>query len=245
MADTGGAGPGKTIADRRVHISPLARSERRALDWLAARLPAWVTPDGLTAFGLLGAFVTFLGYALCAVSPQFLWLACAGLEMHWLGDSLDGGLARSRGIERPQYGFFLDQNIDVFGNLLIGSGLAASPFVRCETAALAVFGYQALSIYVLVRFSLDGLFRLTVMNSGPTEVRVLLVLMNLLILILGAPTWDMYGLSFSWCDVAVGFFGVFCLGAFGWLIGVEAPLLRREDDRARDERASRTRDEAA
>ena len=245
MADDHRSGEKNTRAENRIHESPLARHERLALDWVAPRLPAWVTPDRLTAFGIFGAGVSCLGYALCALSPLFLWLASAGLAMHWFGDSLDGGLARYRGMERPTYGFFLDQNIDVFGNLLIAGGLAASPFIRLEAAALALFGYQALSIYALVRFSLDGVFRLTVLNSGPTEVRVLLVLLNGLILGFGAPVWSLYGLSFSWCDLAVGLFGLGCLGSFAWLIAVEAPLLRRADDRARDEREGEARDQAA
>ena len=224
---------GVTTGDKRFHVSLLARPERMALDWLAPRLPAFVTPDLLTAFGLFGALVTFVGYALCAVSPQFLWLASAGLVMHWFGDSLDGGLARFRRIERPRYGFFLDQNIDVIGNLLIVSGMAASPFLRLEPAALALFGYQALTIHVLVRFSLDGVFHVSVMNSGPTEMRVLIILMNMLILTFGAPVWTLFGVSFAWCDITVGLFALGMLCAFACLTWRDAGRLRREDDQAR------------
>ena len=166
-----------------------------------------------------------------------VWMASAGLVIHWFGDSLDGSLARFRGIERPRYGFFLDQNIDVFGNVLIAAGMAASPFIRVETAALALVGYQALTIYVLVRLSLDGVFQVSVLNSGPTEMRALLILMNLLILIFGAPVWTLLGVSFAWCDITVGLFGLGFLVAFAYLIYAEAGHLRREDDRARLERA--------
>jgi phosphatidylglycerophosphate synthase len=213
-------------------VSLLARQERAALDWLAPRLPAFVTPDLLTTFGLFGALVTFAGYALCALSPQFLWLASAGLVMNWFGDSLDGGLARFRGIERPRYGFFLDQNIDVIANMLIVSGFAASPFIRLEPAVLALFGYQALTIYVLVRLNIDGVFQVSVLNSGPTEMRVLIILMNMLILIFCAPVWTLFGLPFAWCDITVGLFGLGMLGAFICLLWRDALVLRREDHQA-------------
>ena len=222
--------------ESRLHDSPLARYEGVALDWFVRRLPGFVTPDLLTAFGIFGAFFTFLGYALCEWSDQFLWLASAGLAMNWFGDSLDGSLARYRSIERPRYGFFLDQNIDVFGNLLIGGGLAASPFIRVEPAALAIIGYQALTIYVLIRLRLDGVFRVTVLNSGPTEMRLLLVLMNCMILLFGAPLWTLWGLTFAWCDVTVGLFGIGFLGVFAYLIMSEGARLRIEDDLARVER---------
>jgi len=239
MVEGGGMG------DNRFHVSLLAGPERRALNWLAPRLPAFVTPDRLTAFGLFGALVTFVGYALCAVSPRFLWLASAGLVMHWLGDSLDGSLARYRGIERPRYGFFLDQNIDVIANLLIVGGMAASPFIRLEPAVMALFGYQALTIYVLVRFSLDGIFQVSVLNSGPTEMRALIIFSNMLILIFGAPVWTLFGVSFAWCDVTLGLFGSGMLCAFGYLIWRDAGPLRREDDQARLDRDARdSRDEA-
>jgi len=224
---------GRGTGDTRFHESLLARQERAALDWLAPRLPAFVTPDLLTAFGLFGALVTFAGYALCALSPQFLWLASAGLVMNWFGDSLDGGLARFRGIERPRYGFFLDQNIDVIANMLIVSGFAASPFIRLEPAVLALFGYQALTIYVLVRLNIDGVFQVSVLNSGPTEMRVLIILMNMLILIFGAPVWTLFGLPFAWCDITVGLFGLGMLGAFICLLWRDARVLRREDHQAR------------
>ena len=233
------------IGGERFNVSFLSRHERIALDWLAGRLPLCVTPDMLTAFGLFGALVTFIGYALCAVSPQFLWLASAGLVIHWFGDSLDGSLARSRRIERPRYGFFLDQNVDVIGNMLIVGGMAASPYVRLEPAALALFGYQALTIYVLVRLNLVGVFQVSLLGSGPTEMRALIILMNVLILMFGAPVWTLFGVSFAWCDITVGLFGLGMLATFVLLIRAEALQLRLEDDLAREaDRAAGDGDEA-
>jgi len=223
------------IGGQRFNAGLLSRYERVALDWMVARLPLCVTPDRLTTFGLFGSFVTFIGYALCVFSPQFLWLACAGLVMHWFGDSLDGSLARYRRIERPRYGFFLDQNIDVIGNMMIVGGMAASPFIRLEPAVLALLGYQALTIYVLVRLNLDGVFQVSLLGSGPTEMRALLILMNMLILVFGAPAWTVLGVSFAWCDVTVGLFGLGMLVTFVLLIRTEARQLRLEDDLARSE----------
>lgn len=223
---------GMTAIEKRVHRSLFSRHERIALDWFVQRLPPYVTPDLLTAFGLFGAFVSLCGYALCVLSHQFLWLASAGLVMHWFGDSLDGSLARFRGIERPRYGFFLDQNIDVVGNFLIVGGMAVSPYIRLEPAVLALFGYQALTIYVLVRLNLDRVFHVTVLHSGPTEMRALIILMNMLILVFGAPVWTLFGISFAWCDITIGLFGFGMLSAFAFLVWFDASQLRREDNQA-------------
>ena len=49
----------------------------------------------------MGASVLiFISYALTNISPHFLWLASLGFILNWLGDSLDGTLARHRHIER-------------------------------------------------------------------------------------------------------------------------------------------------
>ena len=102
----------------RVNTSLVSGAERHLLLAIAARLPQAVTPDRLTGFGVLGAIVVLIGYVASSHDVRFLWLANTGLIIHWLGDSLDGTVARYRKIERQRYGFFVDQTIDVVGNLL-------------------------------------------------------------------------------------------------------------------------------
>ena len=218
---------------RRILNSPLSAMEQVAIGWLIVRLPAWASPDRLTAIGIAGAVITFLGYVLGSVSVYFLFLANLGLVIHWFGDSLDGSIARYRKIERPRYGFFIDQNLDVLGNLLIGGGLALSPFVRAETAFCALFGYQMLAIYSLTRMVVDKSFRVTILQIGPTEIRALLILMNLLILAFGAPVWTIAGVTFTWCDVAVGLLALGFLCAFLYLVAINAKRLRDEDEKPR------------
>lgn len=203
----------------RIHNSLVSTVERKVLIWLAERVPSRVTPDGLTAFGIFGALVTLIGYVLTAWSPGFLWLASLGLVFHWLGDSLDGTLARYRKIERPRYGYFLDQSIDVVGNLLICVGIGLSAYARMDAALLALAGYHALSIYSLVRACVSGEFHVSLVGTGPTETRLLIVLMNTTILLFGAPELAIAGITFTWCDVtlilmAAGYFMTFiCLVA--------------------------------
>jgi phosphatidylglycerophosphate synthase len=214
---------------RRIIESPLAAPERIAIAWLAPRIPDRVSPDHLTCVGLIGAAIAFAGYALSHLSAHWLWLASLGLVIHWFGDSLDGSLARHRRAERPRYGFFLDQNLDVIGNLLIGIGLAASPFVRLEPAFLALFGYQMLAIHSLIKAIVDKDFHVTLLNCGPTEIRAILIVLNLLIVALGAPVWIVGEIAFTWVDVAVGLFGLALVAAFVWLVAAGAARLRREE----------------
>ncbi len=152
--------------------------ERPVLHWLVVRLPAWVTPDHLTALGLFGAAVAFFGYGLSRWHPGFLWLATTGLIVNWFGDSLDGTVARSRKIERPRYGFFIDHTTDLFAEVLFAMGLGLSPFVRFEVACVALIAYLLIAVYTFVRTNVFGTLQIAFNGIGPTEVRVGMVLLN-------------------------------------------------------------------
>src|SRR3954467_6417531 len=153
----------------------LARAEKRALRAIAARLPRWVLPDDLTALGVLSAVAIFAAYALSNESDAWLWVASGLLVVHWFGDSLDGTLARVRGIERPRYGYYLDHLVDAVSTACIGVGLGLSPFMLVSTGALIVVAYLMLSINVYLESYALGRFSIGYGRLGPTEVRVLLI----------------------------------------------------------------------
>lgn len=213
----------------RINNSLVGAVERKTLAWLVRRVPSRVTPDALTAFGIFGATLTLIGYVLTAQSPTFLWLASFGLVVHWLGDSLDGNLARFRKIERPKYGYFLDQSIDVIGNLLICVGMGLSPYVRMDVALFALAGYHALSIYSLVKACVSGEFHISLVGWGPTEMRLLIILMNTTIFFFGAPEVTLAGFALTWCDVTVLLMGAGFFGAFVHLLTSYAAELAREE----------------
>ncbi len=164
----------------------LSNHERRLLVAIARRLPRWVTPDGLTWFGVFGAGLVTLGGWLSRDTMGWLWLANLGLLVHWFGDSLDGTVARHRQIERPRYGFYFDQVIDTVGNLLISLGEGLCPAMRMDLALIMLAVYQMLSLQVLVRAIVDREFHMAVGRMGPTEMRIGIFLINLLIMVFGA-----------------------------------------------------------
>ena len=179
----------------RVQQNLLAASERRLLNWLCARMPAWATPDLLTAFGFVGSIATFAGYALSSFNLGWLWLAIAGYFINWFGDSLDGSLARYRKIERPAFGYFVDHSIDSFSNMIIVIGLGLSPFIRFDTALFGLAGYLLLSIHTFLAARVTDEFKLTYLTGGPTEMRLLLVAMTIAMFVVGPTPALAMGLS--------------------------------------------------
>ncbi len=189
---------------RRVNDILLGPLERPALHWLAAHMPAWINPDILTGIGLVGSVVVFGSYWLSNRHPAFLWLASLGLVINWLGDSLDGTLARYRKIERPKYGFFVDHTLDAFSELLVVLGLGISPYVRFDIACLALIGYMLISVLVYVRTYVEGVFKISYGKLGPTEVRVIIIILNAFMFFVGAPlVGHPFGIILSIYDVVV------------------------------------------
>lgn len=161
--------------------------ERPALNWLAVHMPAWVTPDTMTWLGILASLLIFVSYILTHLSPNFLWLASLGFILNWMGDSLDGTLARHRRIERPRYGFLVDHWVDAISTLLIFMGLGLSPYVDLTVASLGVIAYLLLSIMVYLITYVTGVFNIAYVSLGPTEIRVLAILLNTAMFFIGNP----------------------------------------------------------
>jgi len=156
----------------------LAGPERRLLRAIARRVPNAIGSDHFTALGVLGATAAGVAYALSAAHVWWLWVATAALVVNWLGDSLDGTLARVRHTERPRYGYYLDHLVDAYATAVIGIGLGLSPFFSLGVALGLVVVYLALSINVYLESAVFGKFRLGYGRFGPTEARVALMLLN-------------------------------------------------------------------
>lgn len=196
----------------RIQANIVARQERRFLNWACEAMPGFITPDHLTGFGVFGALVVIGGYAAANIDLRFLWLAPIGYVIHWLGDSLDGSLARHRESTRPRYGYFLDHSLDALCILLMIGGMGLSPFVRLDVALFVVVGYFALSIHVFLKHHVTNTFQLSFMALGPTELRIAFVVITFWMIgggvgagpLTAAPRISNYDI----CLIVIG--GVFC-----------------------------------
>lgn len=186
----------------RIQQNVLASSERRLLTWLCSRMPSWVTPDILTALGMVGALAIFVGYAASLFSVAWLWVALAGYVIQWFGDSMDGSLARYRHIERPSFGYFIDHSCDGLANFLILAGMGISPFVRLDVALVALVAYLLLSIHAFLSARVLGELKLSYLAAGPTELRLMLIVLTLMMMALGSKP-GLFG-AISGFDVFVG-----------------------------------------
>jgi archaetidylinositol phosphate synthase len=166
----------------RINQALTASIEKRILHWMAERAPRWLTSDQLTLLGFSAQIGAGIFYALSRYDRRALLLVILCLVLNWLGDSLDGTLARVRHQQRPRYGFYVDHMVDIFGSIALMCGLGFSGLLHWQTAIAMLIAFLLLSsesylaTYTLSRFQLSqGIF-------GPTEIRILLIIGNLALL---------------------------------------------------------------
>jgi len=158
----------------RQHTSVLASVERRTLLWLAVRLPAWITSDHLSTLGLFSMLAAGIGFATFRITPWAAALVVIALAANWFGDSLDGTVARVRRLERPRYGFYVDHVIDLLGTAFLFTGLACSGLMSPLLAVILLAAYALVCAETYLATHAAGVFRMSFIGFGPTELRLVL-----------------------------------------------------------------------
>lgn len=202
----------------RVQEAITAPLERKVLGWLARRTPEWIAPDHLTAIGFAAQFLAGACYAVARWSQFGLLGATLFIAFNWLGDSLDGTLARYRKRLRPRYGFYVDHIIDTFGAIFLMAGLAASGYVSWQVSAAMLTGFLTLSIETYLASYTLADFRLSHGYFGPTEIRVLMMIGNVALLFV--PRVTLLGRQFLLLDIGgaiamTAMFGMAIVAAVG------------------------------
>jgi archaetidylinositol phosphate synthase len=167
---------------RRVNRSLTASMEKRVLCWMAERAPGWVTSDRLTVLGLSAQIGAGGFYALSRYHPSALVAVIVCLLLNWLGDSLDGTLARVRQQQRPRFGFYVDHVVDMFGSVALMCGLGCSGMLHWQTAIAMLVAFLLLSSESYLATYTLSCFQMSQGVFGPTEIRLLLIAGNLALL---------------------------------------------------------------
>ena len=160
----------------RENTGLLAGAEKRTLVWIARRLPPGIHSDHLSSLGLVAMAIAGLSFALFPVSHWAVAGVLVALAANWFGDSLDGTVARVRNQQRPRYGFYVDHVIDLAGTTFLLGGLACSGLMSPLPATLALAGFLLVSAETYLATHAAGVFRMSFMGVGPTELRILIAI---------------------------------------------------------------------
>jgi phosphatidylglycerophosphate synthase len=158
----------------RENLSVLAAAEKRALVLIAGRLPRWVGSDHLSLLGLASMLAAGVSFAAVQFTPWAALAVVVCLAANWFGDSLDGTVARVRDQQRPRYGFYVDHVIDLAGTTALLVGLACSSAMHPLLAVGVLAAYLLVSGESYLATHSVGVFRMSFLGFGPTELRLLL-----------------------------------------------------------------------
>ena len=197
----------------RINTGVLAAAEKRALIWLAQRLPRWVNSDHLTLLALASMAAAGAAFWASRFWLPALGIVIAALALNWFGDSLDGTVARVRKHERPRYGFYVDHVLDIVGITLLVGGLTLSGFMSPIVGLIFLVAYLLVAAEVFLATAVNGQFRMSFLNVGPTELRILLAIGTAMLFV--RPTVSLFGLGeFRLFDLGFG------IGAIGLVIAL-------------------------
>lgn len=215
----------------RIQKSVLSKLEKKALIYIAEKLPSSITSDHMTMLGLIGSLLAGIGYVLSNYGKGFLWLSSFGFIVNWFGDSLDGTIARVRNKQRPIYGFYLDHHVDAITTFIICIGAGISPFVSLDVSLFIMGGYFMMSIFVYINTYLNGSFKISYGGFGPTEFRIAVIIVNALFFFLPSrnPVIELPMLSIRLFDFIALIIGIILLLIYFISFIVELKKYRKID----------------
>ena len=172
---------GKVERKNDILLGPI---ERPVLNFLAKHMPDWVNSDMLTVLGILGSALTLVSGIMAGRTGgpyrnPWILVLCLGFVINWFGDSLDGTLARYRHKERPNFGYFIDHSVDGFTAVCMFFGFGFAGMSSLLVAAFGAIGYLLMMITVYLKTHVTGVFEMTTIKIGPTELRILAIIFSL------------------------------------------------------------------
>ncbi|GAA4805568.1 hypothetical protein GCM10023231_38420 [Olivibacter ginsenosidimutans] len=166
----------KNIFKDRKRTNLLKSAEQRAIAYLVTKVPQWMTPNMLTAIGVLGGIIVLVGFLAANYADRiFLLLGVLGLLVNWFGDSLDGRIAYYRNIPRKWYGFSLDIIMDWINTVIMGVGFIVylgNGYELLSYFFVALYGWAM--IIALLRYKITDKYTIDAGVVGPTEIRVII-----------------------------------------------------------------------
>lgn len=165
--------------DRKVGESLFSGPEKRLVKAMLPRIPGWLETYHLTLCTVLWS-AGILGFSwLARTNLHWLWLVSAMILLQYLTDLFDGAVGRHRNTGLVKWGYFMDHFLDyVFlCSIVIGYSFLAAPELNLYFfVLLAVTGGYMVNSFLA--FAALNRFEIYFFGLGPTELRLVIILMN-------------------------------------------------------------------
>jgi len=172
--------------DKKVGQSILSAPEKALVAWGDDKIPAYLETYHLTLLTVLWSILSIFFAYFAKENIHWLWFVSLMIILQYITDLFDGAIGRSRNTGLIKWGFFMDHFLDfVFINSLVLSGYLIAPeglgfyyFLLC----IFTGGFMVNSF---LSFAATNEFEIYFYGCGPTEMRIVFILINTVIIFTG------------------------------------------------------------
>ncbi len=174
------------FGDKKYGRSFLHSPEQKLISFLVPKIPLWLRTEHLTLLTVLWSLLVIIFSYLARNNFFFLSFVSAWIFFQWITDALDGAVGRFRKRGLKKWGFYMDHFLDyVFlSSIIIGYAIIVQKEdVFYMLLILALFSGFMVNSFLF--FAATNKFKIVYYGIGPTEVRLLFILINLLLIFFG------------------------------------------------------------
>jgi len=197
--------------DRKKGGGILWNAERKLIVALAPSVPKFIETYHLTLASIIWSGLIVLFSYFAKNNIHWLWAVSGCIALQYLSDCLDGEIGRERDTGLIKWGYFMDHFLDYLFlcSILIGYSLILSnKYELLLILSLALFSAFMVNSHLLLAATNE--FKIGYYGVGPTELRLLIIINNALMVFLG-PTYIMPALPYI-----LGVGGLFLIHTVYW-----------------------------
>ncbi len=172
--------------DKKFGTSILHKPEQAFIRFAVPKVPSWISTDQLTYSTIVWSLGIVIASYFANGNINWLWLVSFCIFLQWLTDSLDGAVGRYRNTGLIKWGYYMDHLLDYFFlcSIIIGYTLILpQSFNILMLFVLAIFSGFMINSYL--SFAATNKFQITYLGIGPTEIRLMFISINILLIFFG------------------------------------------------------------
>lgn len=175
------------ISDKKkIGESLLWNLEQKLINKVTPKLPNFVNGYNLTWCNVLWTTGVVFSGLLAKTNINWLWLMSFFIFMQWLTDSFDGAVGRYRKTGLIKWGYYMDHLFDyLFLAAILLSYSLIMPVGYDFAILLTLIIFSGFMVNSFLSFGATGKFRIAYLGIGPTESRIIFIIINTLIIFFG------------------------------------------------------------
>lgn len=172
--------------DKKKGRSILHKPEEWLKNLLVPMVPSFIQTNHLTLTTVLWSAFIILFSFLAKTNIQWIWAISLMIVLQYITDLLDGEIGRRRNTGLIKWGYYMDHFLDyVFLCAMLASYFIILPveFKLYQFFILILFG--SFMVNSFLSFAVTNQFQIAYFGIGPTEIRIIFIIVNTLHVIFG------------------------------------------------------------